>query len=455
MRKILWLGLAVLALVLLSVVSLTSGPVAASSDAASVTWMSWFLLAGSSAVTVWAFRTLARHDAQTSPFLPTIPAADTGSASAPPPTPAPLRILASAVATVAGRDAAAVLQALCEAPPLPSPDPELLDERGLPRLSARCKDLDLAALTASLPATDPPSPPLRAAVLRALALQSATLEDLQAALLQEPADGELDVLWMVPTHWTEQERALASAWLTRSLSAQRPGAASAPCIHLLDASEAATTLQRLRVHADPLRSGSAAAGRVIALACDSRLDGAPSPRASRAHPPLPPGEAAAALMLWRAPSESPWPPPDLEGQSAVTRWAISGAASGTASAAPRSLRELAAQALDDPTACDQIAWAVSDVGLTGTPAREVLDCLVDRLPRLDVSERLCRLGLACGDLGAATPLVALALASQAASQAPTVLLLSGREPAVALLSPSAPASASASTELPASPCKAF
>lgn len=441
MRKTMWFGLAVLVLVLLVIAAIVTSPADGADHAVGRSWTLWLLLAGFGAITLGSFRALSNRniEAQAATTPSTAPAniATAADAHVPPP-PAPLHILASAVATVAGCDSATVLQTLCDSPPLPLPDPELVDDRGLPRLSARCQDLDLAGLESGLGAAQPHSPMLRPSVLRALALQLIALEGLQDTLAHQPVDDALDVLWMVPTHWSEQERAQAQGWLAATLSAHRAANAPGPRIHLLGASEPATTLQRLLVHASPMRSGNAHAGFVIALACDSCVDGSGRSNVSHETAQLHPGEAAAALALWRRAPGAPSVPPDAaESQSALVR--LITPATAPDAAAPTgssSLRELTERALGDADACEHITWAVTDVGLTGTPARDVLDCLVERLPGLDLSQRLCRMGVACGDLGAATPLVALALASQAASQAPTVMLLSGRDPAVALLIPS-------------------
>lgn len=449
MRKTLWFGMAALVVLVLTMLLVFDSAPPGAAAATSGTWLPWFLLAGLGAITWWSFRSLARHQASASPR----PAPqDAGTAAgAPPPVPevrapaAPLHILASTVATAAGRTPEDVLQTLCEAPGLPAPDPELVDERGLPRLSARCPDLDPASLEAVLRSNERPGGILRAPVLRALALQAATLEDLQPVLSQTPAHEPLDVLWMIPSHWSELERGHALAWLNRMLSTLRPNAASAAPIHMIAATAAATTLQRLRVHAGLTRPDTSRAGCVLALACDSLLDETlvpPSP--SDGSVPLPPGEAAAALMLWRVSPDAASPPAGITQESALLRFAVSqetGGAADTAAARP-ALRELLAQVLQAAEPSPPIERAVSDAGLSGPAARALLDALVDQLPGLDVSSALCRLGPSCGDLGAATSLVALALASQSASKSPTVMVLCDREPAVALLC--APSSSAAS-----------
>jgi hypothetical protein len=402
MRKILWLGLAVLALLLAGIAWTASEPVGPSIASPMSAWAPWFLLASLGAIALLAFRALARRQAQASTAAPGASSVglDAVPAPAPPPQLAPLHIMEAAVATVAGCDAAMVLQTLCETPPLPEPDPELPDANGMPRLSARCRDLDPAAVASALPAQ---APPLRPAVLRALALQAMALEGLQPSLSQEAPDIDLDILWMVPAHWSEQERAQATAWLQSALSSCRPESSPAPRIHVLGASTPATMLQRLRVHASALRTGSTRTGRAIALACDSRLDEALPATASHAASQLPPGEAAAALVLWRPSPEVPSAPPESGSPAILVRLVTPGKGAAQDTATGTGLRELAARALDDPVTCEQIGWAISDVSLSGQPAREVLDSLVERLPHLDVGERLCRLGVACGDLGAAGP----------------------------------------------------
>ncbi|WP_146076020.1 hypothetical protein [Caldimonas caldifontis] len=442
MRKTMWFGLAVLALVLAIVAAIVTSPPDGAHDAGGRPWMPWLLLVGFGAITLGSFHALSnRHikaPAAASPSSAASVHAPTEEAPHPTASPAPLNILACAVATVAGRDTATVLQTLCDAPPLPSPDPELIDDRGLPRLSARCQDLELDGLASALSAVQPQSPLPRPSVQRALALQLIALEGLQDTLARKPAADGLDVLWMVPTHWSERERAQAQAWLAAALSGLQGASTPAPRIHLVGASEPATTLQRLLVHASTSRCNDVPTGFVLALACDSRVDAEAGVDASRGAPPLPPGEGAAALALRRSTEGAPSMMPTAERQCARVQIFTPTQPSGDA-AAPTgspSLRELVERALEGPEACKRVTWAVSDIGLTGPSARDVLDCLVERLPGLDLSQRLCRMGVACGDLGAATSLVALALASQAASQAPTMMLLSGLRPAVALLTPS-------------------
>lgn len=441
MRKTMWFGLAVLAVVLAIVAAIVTSPPDGAHDAGGRPWMPWLLLVGFGAITLGSFHALSNRNIKAHAAASPSSAESVHAAAEEPPhataSPAPLNILACAVATVAGRDTATVLQTLCDAPPLPSPDPELIDDRGLPRLSARCQDLELDGLASALSAVQPQSPLPRPSVQRALALQLVALEGLQDTLARKPAADGLDVLWMVPTHWSERERAQAQAWLAAALSGLQGATTPAPRIHLVGASEPAVTLQRLLVQASTSRSNDAPTGFVLALACDSRVDAEAGVDASRGAPPLPPGEGAAALALHRSTAGAPSMLPTVEPQCALvqifTPTQPSGDAAPTGSS---SLRELVERALEGPEACKRVTWAVSDIGLTGPSARDVLDCLVERLPGLDLSQRLCRMGVACGDLGAATSLVALALASQAASQAPTMVLLSGHSPAVALLIPS-------------------
>ncbi len=440
MGKTLWFGMAALVVLLLTMLLVFASVPPGTAATTSGTWLPWFLLAGLGAITWWSFRSLARHQASASPPPST---QDAGTAAGTPsPVPevrvpaAPLHILASTVATVAGRTPEDVLQILCEAPALPAPDPELVDERGLPRLSARCPDLDQASLEAALPSNKGLGMRLRAPVLRALALQAATLEDLSPVLSRTPAHEPLDVLWMIPSHWSELEREHALAWLNRMLSTLRPNAASAAPIHMIAATAAATTLQRLRVHAGLTRPAASRAGCVLALACDCLLDETlVPPPSSEGGAPLPPGEAAAALMLWRVSPDAVSPPAGIAQESALLRLAVSQETGGVADtkAARPELRELLAQVLQAAEPSPPIERAVSDAGLSGPAARALLDALIDQLPGLDVSSALCRLGPSCGDLGAATSLVALALASQSASKSPTVMVLCDREPAVALL----------------------
>jgi hypothetical protein len=429
MRKNLWPGLALLGLMVAALWVFVERP--SVPDVMDDRWWSLIVLALLAGVALQAFRAGARD--RHSEGTPASAVASGGQAGATtPPARTVLLVRGAAVATRCGHDPEAVLQALGPQPSMPEPDPDWLDDQGLPRLSARCSTLDVSRVTAALTASTSGAAAGRPGLVRALALQADALDGLQAAVQALPCRGGLDVHWTVPDHWNEEERRRAHDWLMDDLTARLPPDAGPVTIRLVGPAGLGSSLDRLCPRALGPDTPPCESRATLILACDSLID--PQQTASAALP----GEAAAALLV-----ETQLPDETSPQDGVLARLSWLGASSSE-HPSERSLRDLAAQALDIACEAMVVGRVLSDVGLTGPEARQVLDATVELLPQLDVGERLCRIGLACGDLGCAGPLVALALGSHASHQdgAAALLLLTGRQPATALLTPMRPAATS-------------
>jgi hypothetical protein len=379
------------------------------------------------------------------------PAGRSAAVSNPAPAPAadPAYPLLGAWAhTPAGADLSALLAALAEGRPRPTPDAQLRDLDGLPVLSARIAALDPAAGQAALP----PEVRLSPAALRALAALSPLLDQAEDALTdtageaaQAPA-ADLHVLACWPATWSTDHAQAAQAWLAQRLQ-PLAGTLAPAC------ATGAELLLQAQAHLDGLhRTGRA--GRVLALACHSDLDDEAVQRLERlgrlyAMPRCPrglmPGEAAAALLL------STPPRPAADGATAPA----------AETAAPVLLRALRAQPSSPATASARraaVASALLDAALRVTdvePGAVAALCAdVDQhgdactalhalaqgtLPHLDPLEDLRLTGLCCGHTGAVAPLLALAAAwSQCAQGEKPVAAVSLTEDAwqmVAVLEP--------------------
>lgn len=418
MRKILWPGLALLGLVLAALWAFEARP--SVPDAMGDRWWSLIVLALLAGVALRAFRSGGRDTGSGSTSASAVAPGEAGAATAPAARPVELLVRGAAVATRCGHDPESVLQALGPQPPMPTPEPDWLDEQGLPRLSARCTALDGSRVTAALTVLTSGAAVGRPGLVRALALQADALDGLQATLEAQPCHDGLEVRWTVPDHWDDAELRLAHAWLKDDLTARMPSDAGPVTIRIVRAAGPATSLDLLPPRGLGTELLPSGARPMLVLACDSLVD--PQHTASATLP----GEAAAALLVEAVPLEEP--PSPRDGVLARLSWP-------SPISSERSLRDLAAQALDAASEAVVIGRVLSDIGLAGPEARQVLDAIVELLPQLDVGERLCRIGLACGDLGCAGPLVALALGSHAShlDGAAALLLLAGRQPVAALL----------------------
>lgn len=423
MRKILWPGLLLLGLALVALWAFVARP--SVPDALADRWWSLIALALLAGVTLRAFRSGGQDSDAGSASASAIAPKQVDAATATSARPAQLLVRGAAVATRCGHDPDTVLQALGSQPPMPAPDPDCLDDQGLPRLSARCSALDTSRVTAALMVLTS-GPAGRPGLVRALALQADALDGLQATLQAMPHRGGLDVRWTVPDHWSDAELELAQAWLKNDLRARMPPDAGPLTLRTERAAGPAAWLNWRSRRGLETETHPSEARPMLVMACDSLVD--PQHELAAAVP----GEAAAALLIEMPPSEEASSAQD--GALAHLSWPI---APASPPPAERSLQDLAAQALDAGSETVVVGRVISDIGLAGPEARQVLDAIVELLPQLDVGERLCRIGLACGNLGCAGPLVALALASHASHQdeAAALLLLTGRQPVAALLTP--------------------
>lgn len=432
MRKILWPGLALLLLVPAVLWSIAQWP--SMSPWLGDRWWSVVVLVLLGGMALWAFRP-SRRDAQPNhPPQATDGSQGTAVAHAHARAPQTLLVRGASVATRCGNVPEAVLQAIGPQPSMPEPDPQWPDDQGLLRLSARCATLDVSRVTRALGEAAASAAVERPALWRALALQADALDGLQATLQQLPAHTRLNVQWTVPDHWSADERSLAQSWLKDELMARLWPDAGPVEIRLLAAVGLAGMLHRL--HAESLGNDESSGGgtsATLVLACDSLIDPQHAPTAAV------PGEAAAALLV-QAPRAG-----DTSAHDEVLAQ-LSWPASPTSDVPPeRAVHDIAAHALKAGPPTSAVGRVVSNVALAGPDAQQVLDTIVELLPELDVGERLCRIGVACGDLGCAGPLVALALGSHASrhDRAPVLLLLAGPQPWAAVLSPTQVASSAA------------
>ncbi|MFC4278618.1 hypothetical protein [Achromobacter aloeverae] len=386
-----------------------------------------------------------------------------------PPTGAPparLAVLGVAARTAAGDSAAATRAALAQQA-RPDLDPQLKDLRGFPVFAARVSTLDTAELRAQAQAAEAPAAALDDEPLRATALLRAVLEDARDRAVDHllvthmpdgPAEQEqawpmLHVDLMLPGAWpaAARERAMAVAGaVLRGVAA--PGAAWPPARlavvshEVVDDSTVPTHLHTLAARAgtandDVPRAASAAAGdtsartgaRGHAIAASAppslRIVAAADSYISqgRAHAwqgqrrlmttdqpqGLVPGEAAAALLLAAAPA------PD-QGQRIVmfapsTRRTISADARGAA--ADAALPALAQALLQEHgVSADSLASLVSDADHRGSRPIETLQLATAVAPHLDPNQDCLAAGNRCGHVGAAAPLLALALAVDASEE---------------------------------------
>jgi hypothetical protein len=337
------------------------------------------------------------------------------------------------VNTAAGSSVQAVLAAIEAGAPRPQPDGRLVDDQGLPTLTARIANLDLQQVQRGM---TPPAPPERA--LRALASLSPLIDDLAGALQHWAAPGQathsdlpmaadlrrVRVLAAWPLDWDDATCASAQTWLKARLCEALDG--------LLPAASWSVSGQRLSGHAllataQQTLDALADQGRddpVVLMACHSDLDASAidalardqqlfhasdRPKVSMA------GEGAAVLLLsalaWHAASP---PAPDsgpvqLSSPTLVRRTASIEAAGRVSSDDLVQVIDLslAAAGLDSQAVANLSCDADQHTGR----ATELFAMTLARLPELDANEDLRLAGTLTGRLGAAAPLLTMALAA--------------------------------------------
>ncbi len=383
------------------------------------------------------------------------PASDEGG-------PATWHLWSAAIRTAAGDTVDALLAATQAGDPRPRPDPELLDDDGLPILTARIADLDTAAVDSELQrdaadvaaARDDPAqrhawmPELPPRAVRALAILSPLIDDLAVSIeawvrqwedaasrasgapvgshaspgAAAGVDKLVRVLAAWPVDWDDATCAAAQHWLTRRLTPPHAGARP----------PARCSVQAQRMAGSELL---AAAARILAalqrdgrddplvlLACHSDLDTSAiealerqqrlfhatrRPRVAMA------GEGAAVMVV----SAVAWPA-DARGEPEGVRFSnpVLARRPQSIEAAGRTVTEdtvalarrgLAAAGLSG----DAVATLASDADQHTPRATELFAVTLALTPDLDANEDVRLVGTLTGRLEAVAPLVCLACAA--------------------------------------------
>lgn len=376
----------------------------------------------------------------------------------------PLYLHAAAVRTRAGLDPAAVVATLAQ-PVRPPLHPGLRDSMGLPVFAAAVDEADPERMAGVLAGTAAGMPPR---VLRALSLLDAVAEELflaaqslqataSAAIVHDalerqrlhphalhhsrsaqapgaaPAAPPLQVRLLLPADWPATARAAAAARLAevaRITGMAEDGFTVVPHASR-DGGEAWRELERI-AGADGERDAPH-----LLLAADSMLDPVVVDRLEAGHQLLVsghlegrvPGEAAAGLLL----ASSPATRVENEEPVRVHRAARGKAAVGRAAAAgsARLLRD----ALDIAALERGAATVFTDADHRPSRAVEAAGAINGALPDGEPGSVARHLGLSCGDIGLAAPMVLLAAAAaqvRATDHPSLVLGLAGGDERIAL-----------------------
>jgi hypothetical protein len=358
--------------------------------------------------------------------------------------------------SVAGDQAADLLEAAHAGKPLPQPDAVLTNDDGLPVLCARMADKALAldavraelesllpgvlhaqsehaltelsehvlrALAALRPVIEAQRDGLWAlhqAQLNALPDGGASLERLPPA--QRPPLPGLRVLLGWPAAWSAAEQALGQAWVTQCLHDEQANLAMG---YALMISPLAGSGEDVWLRADQLAHGSVRTPWLLVLACDSLLDGgrvdalASGQRlydASVRPGGCIPGEGAAGLLL--APAD--WtPPPGLEVETVLVHRPALMRRDKSIEAAGRVSHQVLEQALEQSLVAAQLGAAdlaqlVCDADQHSPRGTELYGLAVAALHHLDPVDDMRLLGRVTGHTGTASPLLVLAAAADAA-----------------------------------------
>lgn len=352
-----------------------------------------------------------------------------------------VRLLTAQLNCAAGTSPAEVLGALREGQPRPGLDPELRDDEGLPLLTARVRDLDVAALELDEPAValrqrhpawqhESARPEVRRALAALQPALRAALDDLRPwrarlglddAPVPNSGASVLRVLPVWPTDWRPFEVALASAWLEGQLlraDVVRPdrlawlpgpaaGQAWAEAERLMRLLERDGRADLLLVVASHSALGDSSMRRLLG---ERALYTAATPRQPIA------GEAAAALVL----APTAWPvaadvPAWVLHRAAMARRDRSVDSGGrTSTVAVGACIEQAVAA--GPFQTGAISAVVHDADQHTARAAEALAALLQTQPHLDAAEDVHGSGALNGQTGVVAPLITVALAAQVAAQ---------------------------------------
>ncbi|MCX9155013.1 hypothetical protein OPU71_02610 [Niveibacterium sp. 24ML] len=328
-------------------------------------------------------------------------------------------VLSIGVATAAGADPDAVIEAIAAGDTQPEPDADFIDTEGLPVRLKRIDDLEFDELDAWL-ADDAARVPN--AFRRALAMlpqaMDPVLRDLvdamppPASVHAAPRALPITVRALIPEGWDESMLAYAKRWIEHRIALA--WAETPPPVKLTSAREDASAHTELaawlndatQVRALMLLSVHSAVDEaaIEQLDLDGRLF-----RHDRAEGVVP-GEAAACVLFARAGMTL--------GMDVLARLALPLRAQRDA--APRAAGRVDAGVLEgliersfhaSQCAAEQVACLVCDGDVRPSRGIEVASAMNSQLPQLDpVSDRI-GIGAALGDLGAAGATLALALAA--------------------------------------------
>ena len=386
---------------------------------------------------------------------PATPAA-AGPAQAPPA--APLAILGAALRAPHGSNPEDLAGALADNKARADLDPELVDDDGFPVMTARSGDADDASMqeeiTAWFELNGFSQLDLSGEQWRALVMGSAVTAELAASasadlLLPEGRAPALQLLPVLPSEWSAEERSAAGQWLRQVVvDAGWPAAQVALAAELPNAGAPGpmSALARLAQH----HAVSPGALVAIMLACGSHLgdasigqwEGRDALFTSMRPQGLIPGEGAAGLLLT-----------DL-----ATARAVEGAAIAMLHTVDEARRHNSA---DDAKKCDastlgalaekvlvraaaqasEVAMIVADTGHRTSRVLELMGLAGTATPQLDTDTDVLRLGTGSGTCGAVPFMTALALGRHHAIllDAP-VLCISNEDPyrrCAALIRPAA------------------
>lgn len=370
------------------------------------------------------------------------------------------------VHTAGGGSVDELLAAIEAGSPRPRPDFALRDDEGLPVMTARIADLDVAAIEAALqrsasaladPRVEANRAPLTSRSLRALASLSPLIDELIPALMSWPAQWNeppvrqavvaastqatdnarrVRVLAAWPADWDDSHCAHAQAWLAERL-----------CEPLADTwPRASWTISGQRMSGTELLSAAERTldalqrqGRddaVVLMACHSDLDAAGIARLERGqqlfHAERRPkmamaGEGAAVLLL----SALACPADTADNTGGVCFYSPAMVRrTGSIETAGRTSSEALVQLVDHSLASADLDGAAisklaSDADQHSARATELFATTLARLPDLDANEDLRLAGAITGRLDAVAPLLTLALAAaQVRASGQTCLALS-------------------------------
>jgi hypothetical protein len=446
----------------------------------------------------WAWRgASAKAATQDAPPAGTAPAAQAAPSQDEAARHASWQLLAAHGHTAIGATPAEWLEAAEAQKPAPALDAELRDVAGLPVISARVADVDLAALTDELDtllhSLQPQYPQLQVSPVlrRALALLREPLAACIAGLAPwaEPlsvaaprratsdaapstlAESRIGVLAAWPEGLNALEMELAQRWLIAQCKQAGVGVVEPERWTWVPAgNDAALSGPRLWLRADAWFEVQRREQRqhpLLLVATHSDIDAEALARlqngggvglfsASRPKGTIP-GEAAAVLLLapasWPADPRAEAPKPHLH-RAAVAQRDKSIDASG------RLTHTLAPQLIAQALAAAQLAQA--DIGAIANDAdqhsargAELFAAMLAELPQLDATDDMRMIGQLCGNIGACATLMTAAMAAQQAVTADKpCLALSLRDAqwrAALVARPTAPPSPAQASSAPAEP----